>query len=332
MVMQWSPLIVTMAALLLVVSVACGGESKATPSPTATLSPSPTSSPTATPELVAVGEGNGLTPEASAPAGLGTVAWPNNFQESSTLFGRLPSEIAEHRIKAQFEQSGLGVFSTTYEEPNKAIMAVTVHDLTKGAFFPPDANAGQFVALYAKGADWEVLASGREGDLAWVQWKTGGLYTMHWGNSPSSIVFQAIANDLRLLDALVEAMVSASAIVAIPPTQSTAVPNAVASATDVATLTQRVEDALALASQGNWLEAWEYYTLSFRESCPKETFATQAAFGMNLFRGMVDLLPNEPLEFRLMSVTVQGATALVNTQIFHLGEPLEYGAKDELDA
>ena len=323
--MQWSPLIVAMAAILLVVSVACGGESKPTPSPTATFVPSPTPSPTATsapsptpsptgtpapvavvvrersrltPESeaclaeaigeraasevstgqrppspdeldafngcviaapVAVEEGKGLTPEqeaclveaigeravreaktgqrpptsdevdalvgcgimepkpdfdllpeVSAPAGLGTVAWPNNFQESSALFGRLPSEIAGHRIKARFEQSGLGIFSTTYEEPNKVSMGVTVHDLTKGAFFPTDTNAGQFVALYAQGADWEVLAAGREGDLAWVQWKTGGIYTMHWGNAPSSIVFQAMANDLRLLMALVEAMVSAA--------------------------------------------------------------------------------------------------------------------------
>ncbi len=321
--MQWSPLIVAMAALLLVFSAACGGESKPTPSPTATFVPSPTPSPTATtspsptpspivtlapvavrersrltPEQeaclaeaigeraasevstgqrppssdeddafngcvitapVAVEEGMGLTPkqeaclveaigeravseaktgqrpptsdevdalvgcgimepkpafdllpEASAPAGLGTVAWPNNFQESSDLFGRLPSEIAGHRVKARFEQSGLGVFSTTYEAPNKVIMVLTVHDLTKGAFFPTDSNAGQFVALYAQGADWEVLAAGREGDLAWVQWKTGGIYTMHWGNAPSSIVFQALASDLRLLMALVEAMVSAA--------------------------------------------------------------------------------------------------------------------------
>ena len=256
-------LIVPMATLLLVVLVACGGESKQTPSPTATSAPSPTPSSTVTPAGVVVRERGRLTPEqeaclaeaigeraasevstgqrpptsdevdalvdcgiidpkpdfdllpeASALAGLGTVAWPNNFQESSALFGRLPSEIAGHRIKARFEQSGLGVFSTTYEEdtetPNKVYMGVTVHDLTKGAFFPKDTNAGQFVALYAQGADWEVLAAGREGDLAWVQWKTGGLYTMHWGNAPSSIVFQAMANDLRLLMALVEAMVSAA--------------------------------------------------------------------------------------------------------------------------
>ena len=154
-----------------------------------------------------------LLPEASAPAGLGTVAWPNNFQESSALFERLPSEIAGHGIRARFEQSGPGIFSTTYggdKETTGNVMVVTVHDLTKGAFFPTDANAGQFVALYAHGSDWEVLAAGREGDLAWVQWKTGGLYTMHWGNAPSSIVFQAMANDLGELMALAEAMVSAA--------------------------------------------------------------------------------------------------------------------------
>ena len=271
-------LIVPMAALLLVVLVACGRESKPTPSPTATSAPSPipsptatsapspTPAPTATPArlVVAVDEGKGLTPEqeacvveaigerairevetgqrppssdeldalrrcgiieptlaqqfdmlpeAPAPAGLGTVAWLHSVQESSALFERLPSEIAGRRIRARFERVGLGVFSTTYgEDPETTgnVMAVTVHDLTAGAFFPPETTAGEFVALYAGGSDWEVLAAGREGDLAWVQWKTGPLYTMHWGNAPSSVVFQAMANDLRVLMALIEAMVSAA--------------------------------------------------------------------------------------------------------------------------
>ena len=309
-------LIVPMAALLLVVLVACGGESKPTPTPTATSAPSPTPSPTVTPAprgevvrdrsrltpeqeaclaeaigeqaarevstgqrpphsyeldafngcvisapvVVEEGKGKGLTPgqeaclveaigedwelisdqrpptsdevdalvgcgimepqpsfdllpEASAPAGLGTVAWPNDFQENSALFERLPSEIAGYRIRARSEQVGLGVFSTTYgegPETTNNVMGVTVHDLTRGAFFPPDTNTGQFVALYAQGSDWEVVAAGREGDLAWVQWKTGGVYMMHWGNAPSSMVFQATANDLRALMALVEAMVSAA--------------------------------------------------------------------------------------------------------------------------
>jgi len=97
-------------------------------------------------------------------------------------------------------------------------------------------------------------------------------------------------------------------------------------------LTERVEDALDLASRGNWLEAWEYYTLSFRESCPRETFAAQAASGMNMFRSMLEIPIDESLEFRLMDVTVIGSTALVSTHIFHRGEPLDYGAQDELDS
>ena len=204
MVIQWSPLIVPMAVLLLVVSVACGGESKPTPSPTATSAPSPTTAP----GFMEPKPGFDLLPEVSAPAGLGTIAWPNKFQESSALFERLPSEIAGHRIKARFEQSKLGAFSTTYEDDPE--IGVTVLDLTKGDFFPTDTNAGQFVALYAGGADWEVVAAGREGDLAWVQIKDDDIYMMQWGNAPSSIVFLAMANDLSVLMALVEAMVSAA--------------------------------------------------------------------------------------------------------------------------
>ena len=201
MVMQWSPLIVTMAVLLLVVSVACGGQSKPTPSPTATSAPSPTASPTVT-QL-----DFDLLPEASAPAGLGTVAWPKNVQESSALFGRLPSEIAGHRIKARFEQSKPGVFATTYEDEQE--IGVAVLDLAKGDFFPPDTNAGQNVAYLAQLPQWGE-AAGREGDLAWVQFKDDSIYGMIWGNAPSSFVFQAMANDLRVLMALVEAMVSAA--------------------------------------------------------------------------------------------------------------------------
>ena len=199
-------LIVPMAALLLVVLVGCGGESK------------PASSPTATSAPMAVEEGKGqpdfdLLLEAPAPGGLGTVAWPSDFQESSALFERLPSEIAGRRVRVRFEQLRLGVFSTTYGEDPATFgdeMGLAVLDLTKGDFFPTDTNAGQFVALYAQGSDWEVLAAGREGDLAWVQWKTGPLYYMHWGNAPSSLVFQANASDLGVLMALVEAMISAA--------------------------------------------------------------------------------------------------------------------------
>ncbi|MCH8799622.1 MAG: hypothetical protein IH963_01800 [Chloroflexi bacterium] len=153
-----------------------------------------------------------LLPETSAPAGLGTVAWPNNVQESSALIGRLPSEIAGHRIKARFEQEyKLGAFSTTYEDdPETPNMEIGVLDFTKGDFISPDTKTGQYVAYLAQLPQWEVVAAGREGDLAWVQFKDDDTYMMNWGNAPSSIVFIAMANDLSVLMALVEAMVSAA--------------------------------------------------------------------------------------------------------------------------
>lgn len=97
-------------------------------------------------------------------------------------------------------------------------------------------------------------------------------------------------------------------------------------------LRARVEAALAFASNGDWLAAHEFYALSFGNSCPAETFAAQITSGMILLRDFVGVPLKDSLEFRLMSVTVIGDYALVGTQIFHNGEPLEYGGQDELDS
>ena len=134
------------------------------------------------------------------------------------MFARLPSEIAGHGIRERFDRSGLNRFDTTYgEDPqtHEPVLVATVQDLAQGDFFPPDTNVGQFIALFAQGFDWEVLATGREGELAWVQIKTAGtdggvtraIYGMFWGNASNSVVFGAQADDLGDLMALVEAMV-----------------------------------------------------------------------------------------------------------------------------
>ena len=115
----------------------------------------------------------------------------------------------------------------------------------------------------------------------------------------------------------------------VPTVAPTAAPT---EATTSSNLTERIEAALALSSQRDWLEAWEFYTLSFRESCPKETFAAQARTGMAILRMMTNVPLGDSLEFRLMSVTVEGDTALVGTRIFHQGEPWKYGAEDELES
>jgi len=53
---------------------------------------------------------------------------------------------------------------------------------------------------------------------------------------------------------------------------------------------------------------------------------------MIFLRGLVGIPLADPLEFRLMGVTVIGALTLVDTEIFHQGKPLQYGAEDELEA
>ena len=283
MIKRASLLIVPIAALLLVVLSACGGESNPTPSPTATSEPSPTASPIATftptlspsPDETILSTTQGVRDteedqeacvvgvigeqagrelvngerqpssdeldalagcgirwpgsedysdkliEASAPAKLSSVAWPEDVQENSALFGRLPSQIAGRGIRSRFDQVGEGRFDTTYgEDPqtHEHVLLSMVQDLTQQDFLPPSTNAGQYVAMFAQGFDWEVLAVGREGDLAWVQIKTTGtdgevtrdVYGMLWGNAPGSVVFGALADDLGELMALVEAMVSAA--------------------------------------------------------------------------------------------------------------------------
>ena len=256
MVMGSSTFIVPMAAFWLVVLATCGGESDPTLSTTATSAHGQQLTPEQEACLVeAIGEqvgrglfsgqrapypdeldaivgcgvsgsnlspgselpGFGSLPEASAPAGLNTVSWPHKIQESSALFGRLPSQVAGRAIGARFDPSGPNRFDTTYGENPQThdhVLWASVQDLSEGDFFPADTTAGQLVALFAQGFDWELLAAGREGDLAWVRFKTSGVtrdvYGMLWGNAVSSVVFTTQASDPEDLTVLIEAMVSAA--------------------------------------------------------------------------------------------------------------------------
>ncbi len=99
---------------------------------------------------------------------------------------------------------------------------------------------------------------------------------------------------------------------ALKPTET---PTEAAGDSTIAEITERIEAFLAFASEGNWMDAWESYTLSFLKSFLKETFAAQVTSGMDLFRCMLQLPPTTPLEFRLTSVTMNGNTALVTTRI-----------------
>ncbi len=202
---------------MLAVLVACGGGDD--PAPT---SAAPTATSLAPPE---VPEGFmpdfDTLPEATAPAGLSAAAWPDDGQALSAWLERMPLTIAGNERTPRFDENGPYRVRISYgEDPQgrDSVLVVTAFDLTEGDFFPRDTTAGQYVALFAQGADWEVLAAGREGDLAWVQFKTGAtngevtrdLYITTWGDALSPRVFAAMASSPQEVAELVEAMVSAA--------------------------------------------------------------------------------------------------------------------------
>lgn len=98
------------------------------------------------------------------------------------------------------------------------MLVARIVDFSQEGFFPADTIAGGFLAFFAQGFDWEVLAAGREGSLGWVEIKTTGtsggvtrdINGLLWGNTPSSVACNAQANDLGELVAVVQAMTAAA--------------------------------------------------------------------------------------------------------------------------
>jgi len=153
--------------------------------------------------------------------GIGTVRWPSGPQDASALLEKLPDEISGHRLTEP--QGGVGDFRSDYNfgedpETREPALVARVVDFTQEGFFPADTTAGNFLAFFSQGFDWEVLAAGREGSLGWVQIKTFSeslgvtrdVYGVLWGNAPSSLVFNAQADNPAELVAVVQAMVAAA--------------------------------------------------------------------------------------------------------------------------
>ena len=160
-------------------------------------------------------------PEIGAPMEVGTVVWSISIQDAAALLERLPDQISGHlRAESQGQQDGsqkeIGFGRDL--ETQQPILAARVQDLAENDAFPADATAADFVASFAEGVDWEVVAVGREGRLGWAHIKTTDtsqgvtrdVYGMIWGDDTSSLVFSAKGNDPAGLTEVVRAMVSAA--------------------------------------------------------------------------------------------------------------------------
>jgi hypothetical protein len=163
-------------------------------------------------------------PTSTAPNELATVALPNNFSDVTTLFDRLPPEVAGHTRSPQFDRISPERSTVGYGEGRRiagtgnARLRIQAIDVARGDFFPPNWTGGHVIAFMARGR--EAQDAGRDGDLFWMRnetfEQTAGsaerfpVYGMLWGRVDSPWMFSIQADDRENRDALLAAFVTAA--------------------------------------------------------------------------------------------------------------------------
>ena len=153
-------------------------------------------------------------PTSTAPNELATVALPNNFSDVTTLFDRLPPEVAGHTRSPQFDRISPERSTVGYG----ARLRIQAIDVARGGFFPPNWTGGHVIASMGRAR--EAQDAGRDGDLFWMRnetfEQTAGsaerfpVYGMLWGRVDSPWIFSIQADDRENRDALLAAFVTAA--------------------------------------------------------------------------------------------------------------------------
>ena len=195
-----------------------------------TLTPTSTSMPSPTPgrEPPVVSQDLGTTdpqslPEALAPEGLGGVTLPGDVDGIVAVFAQLPPQVAGQPRSTRFDDRGPSEYSASFRDAGAegcSPLRLQARDVSSGEFYPVNWTAEVFISWWTLGADWEVDAAGREGDLFWVQWNTTcssepapevfPVVSLLWGNAGSPWVFSAQADTPEDLNALTAAFVAAA--------------------------------------------------------------------------------------------------------------------------
>ena len=156
-------------------------------------------------------------PQTTAPGGLGGVTLPDDANGIVAVLERLPSEIASKARVPQLDETGPDRYSTGYGQESSRpmpLLQIQAMDVSTGEFYPSSWTAEHVIAVLAQGHDWQVMATGRDGDLVWVQWTTTGngyqTYVITWGNIGSPWMFSGSANTPEGLGPLVAAFVAAA--------------------------------------------------------------------------------------------------------------------------
>jgi hypothetical protein len=217
--MRWLLLVLGLA-----VAAACGdgGEPSDGRSATSTMTSAPTSAEAAGGDIEFEAPDPDSLPRAIAPAGLGQVDLPDRPEEITRLFERMVPQLGGRQRVDEFLDAEQGRISVSYGDGGRvgcARMGVQAMDISVGGFYPRDWNADKVIALFSGGADWNVEAFGRDGDVVWVNWDTtcgsegspgeDVVFATSWGRAGSHWVFVASAGDPAGRDELTSTFVAA---------------------------------------------------------------------------------------------------------------------------
>lgn len=138
------------------------------------------------------------------------------------LLSRLPSEIAGKRRNADPGPASPNRYTAEYGQARGTLgppLRIVVLNVATGDFFPKDWTGVRLVAEMAKGADWKVTGSGKDGSVAWVRYVTtessaGGpsfdVYAIQWAQGASPWAFGIVADSARNADAFFAAFAAAA--------------------------------------------------------------------------------------------------------------------------
>ena len=159
-----------------------------------------------------------LSPALNGVASLQLPATPEGIV---ALLSQLPSEIAGKQRNASSEAASPDRYTAEYGEARGGVgppLRLVVLNVATGDFFPKDWTGARMVDEMAKGGDWEVTGSGKDGSVAWVRYVTtesgGGasfdVYAIHWAQGDSPWVFGIVADSAQNADAFLAAFVASA--------------------------------------------------------------------------------------------------------------------------
>ena len=97
-------------------------------------------------------------------------------------------------------------------------------------------------------------------------------------------------------------------------------------------LRSRAESNAAAFSDEKWLKVHKFYLPEFQEKCPSGEFAIFAGLSMSMLKGFMGIEDDENLDIKITSVSVDGSTGLVSSEVLYNGELIDFGdSEDSID-